>query len=77
MSDSPPGGPDVPRGIALMTAGCALLTVNDAIMKSLTHGYPTGETIFVRGLFVAIPIALLVVRGGGTGGGERALHPPP
>ena len=65
MSDSPPGGPDVPRGIALMTAGCALLTVNDAIMKSLTHGYPTGETIFVRGLFVAIPIALLVFRGGG------------
>ena len=48
-----------------MTAGCALLTVNDSIMKSLTAGYPTGETIFVRGLFVAIPIALLVHRGGG------------
>ncbi len=48
-----------------MTAGCALLTVNDSIMKSLTDGYPTGETIFVRGLFVALPIALLVYRGGG------------
>ena len=65
MSDSPPAASDVPRGILLMTAGCALLTVNDSIMKSLTAGYPTGETIFIRGLFVAIPIALLVVRAGG------------
>ena len=65
MSDSPSAASDVPRGILLMTAGCALLTVNDSIMKSLTAGYPTGETIFVRGLFVAIPIALLVHRGGG------------
>lgn len=65
MSDSPPGSPGVSRAIILMTAGCALLTVNDSIMKSLTDGYPTGETIFVRGLFVAIPIALLVYRGGG------------
>ena len=65
MSDSPSAASGVPRSILLMTAGCALLTVNDSIMKSLTVGYPTGETIFVRGLFVAIPIALLVVRGGG------------
>ena len=55
----------MPHGIMLMTAGCALLTVNDSIMKSLTAGYPTGETIFVRGLFVVVAIALLVVRGGG------------
>ena len=65
MSDSPPGNPGVSRAVILMTAGCALLTVNDSIMKSLTAGYPAGETIFVRGLFVAIPIALLVHRGGG------------
>ena len=65
MSDSPIGGPGATRGIMLMTAGCALLTVNDSIMKALTDGYPAGETIFVRGLFVALPIALLVYRGGG------------
>ena len=53
------------RGIVQMTAGCALITVNDSIMKSLTAGYPIGETIFVRGLFVAIPIAVLVFRSGG------------
>ena len=53
------------RGIVLMTAGCVLITLNDAVMKALTGSYPTGETIFVRGVFVAIPIALLVHRAGG------------
>ena len=66
MSDSPPGSPGVLRGIVLMTAGCALITVNDAIMKLLSGSYPPGESIFVRGLFVFIPIVLLVYRGGGV-----------
>ena len=65
MNDSPPGIPGVVRGCALMTAGCAVITVNDSIMKSLSGSYPIGESIFVRGLFVCIPIALLVYRGGG------------
>ena len=65
MSNPRPGSSGVSRAVVLMTAGCALLTVNDSIMKSLTTDYPTGQTIFVRGLFVAIPIALLVRRGGG------------
>lgn len=53
------------RGIVLMTVGCVLITVNDSVMKSLSGEYPPGESIFVRGLFVSIPIALLVYRGGG------------
>ena len=65
MNATPPGDPGALRAIALMSAGCVLITVNDSIMKSLTGTYPTGETIFVRGLFVFIPIALLVYRGGG------------
>ena len=53
------------RGVVLMTTGCALLTFNDALMKSLSVAYPLGETIFVRGLFVTIPVALMVYRSGG------------
>ena len=58
------------RGVVLMTVGCVLVTVNDAIMKLVAGVYPPGESIFVRGLFVSIPIALLVYRGGGL----RTLH---
>ena len=70
MNTSPPGTSGVLRGIVLMTAGCLLLTVNDSIMKWLTGDYPPGEAIFVRSLFVAIPVALLAYRAGGL----RALR---
>ena len=53
------------RGVVLMTVGCVLITVNDMVMKMLSGSYPPGETIFVRGVFVSIPIAVLVYRGGG------------
>ena len=65
MNISPPGTPGVLRGIVLMTAGCVVITVNDGIMKWLTGDYPPGEVIFVRGLFVAVALALLVYRAGG------------
>ena len=65
MNPSPSGTRGVLRGIVLMTAGCVVITVNDAIMKWLTGDYPPGEVIFVRGLFVAVPLALLVYRAGG------------
>ena len=65
MNASPPGTSGVVRGVVLMTAGCVLITLNDTVMKALSGGYPPGETIFVRGVFVAIPIALLVYRAGG------------
>ena len=65
MNDSPPGMSGVLRGVVLMTVGCVLVTVNDTVMKLLSGGYPPGETIFVRGVFVSIPIALLMYRGGG------------
>ena len=65
MTTSPSAASGVLRGAVLMTTGCALLTLNDSVMKSLSGSYPPGESIFVRGLFVAMPIAVLVYRGGG------------
>ena len=48
-----------------MVGGGALLTANDTLLKWLTGGYPVGEIMFVRGLFVMVPIAFLVWRAGG------------
>ncbi len=54
------------NGIVCMVLGSALLTMNDAILKWLTAGYPVGELMFLRGLFVALPITLLAWRDGGV-----------
>lgn len=53
------------RGIVFMLLGAALLTVNDTVLKWLTGGYPTGQIMFMRGIFVVLPVALLVWRAGG------------
>ncbi len=52
------------RGIMFMIIGAALLTANDSLLKWLTSGYPIGQIIFQRGLFVLIPISILVWRAG-------------
>ena len=65
MNDSPSRTPGVMRSIVLMMIGCVLITLNDTVMKALSGDYPPGQTIFVRGVFVAIPLALIVYRGGG------------
>ena len=53
------------RGIAFMLLGGALLTMNDAVLKWLTGDFPVGQIIFMRGLFVFLPVSLLVWRQGG------------
>jgi len=53
------------RGIAAMVAGVALLTLQDAVIKALTAAYPIGEILFVRGLFVFVPVALFARCAGG------------
>ena len=58
------------RGMALMLLGAVVLTSSDAVSKSLTARYPVGELIFLRGLFVMVPV-LLVVR---ARGGFAALN---
>ena len=52
-------------GILCMVAGTALLTMSDAILKWLSAGFPVGELLCLRGIFVAIPIAFLARREGG------------
>jgi drug/metabolite transporter (DMT)-like permease len=42
-----------------------LLTANDGILKWLTGGYSTGQIMFVRGLFVFIPISFFIWWAGG------------
>ena len=53
------------KGIACMIGGAAFLTLNDGVMKWMTASYPVGEVIFIRSLFVLIPVALLAWRAGG------------
>lgn len=60
-----------PRAIACMIGGGALLTLQDAIMKWMTASYPIGEVLFLRGVFVFLPIAWLAWRAGGV----RAIRP--
>jgi len=48
-----------------MLAGAALLTCNDALIKSLAGRYPVGELLFFRGFFVWPWIFLIAWRLGG------------
>lgn len=57
--------PNGPKGMALMTVGIGLITINDALMKLANEGLPLGETLAFRGAFVWIPILLFVWRAGG------------
>jgi len=48
-----------------MVAGCALVTLNDTILKWLTTDLPVGEIMCLRGVFVFLPIVLLAAHEGG------------
>ena len=48
-----------------MVAGMALLTLNNAFLKTLTLDYPPGQLITLRAAFVFIPIAILAWHAGG------------
>jgi len=48
-----------------MVAGCALVTLNDSILKWLTADYATGQIMAVRGLFVLLPVLALARWEGG------------
>ncbi|MEJ0071644.1 MAG: DMT family transporter [Pseudomonadota bacterium] len=53
------------RGMGLVLLGAVVLTTSDAVSKALTERYPVGELIFLRGLFVMVPVLLLVRARGG------------
>jgi drug/metabolite transporter (DMT)-like permease len=53
------------RGIVLMLSGLLLLTLNDATAKWLTTGYPVPQVISLRGIFILIPLAIVIYWRGG------------
>ena len=48
-----------------MLAGGALLTLSDAVVKSLTPFYPTGQILFYRASFIFLPILVFTWWSGG------------
>lgn len=48
-----------------MLVGCALLTANDALLKSLVESIPVGQVIGVRAVFALGVVLLLAPRAGG------------
>ena len=53
------------RAIVCMLLGVVLLSLNDALIKSLTQDYPVGEILFLRGVFVCPWIMVFAWRAGG------------
>lgn len=67
---TPPGGSrvtDAPgKAILFALTGGAILTLQDAFLKTLTADYPTGQLLSIRSLFVYIPILVFAMRAGGV-----------
>lgn len=53
------------RGIAFMLAGTFFMSLNNAVLKYMSAGYPAGQVLFMRGSFIFIPIAIFIWRAGG------------
>lgn len=53
------------RGIAFMLAGTLFMSLNNAVLKHMSEGYPAGQVLFMRGSFIFIPIAILIWHAGG------------
>ena len=53
------------RGIAFMLAGTFFMSLNNAVLKYMSAGYPAGQVLFMRGTFIFIPIAIFIWRAGG------------
>ena len=48
-----------------MLLGGLIMTANNAILKWLSTGYPPGQIMFIRGVFIWLPIAYFIARSGG------------
>ncbi len=55
----------VAPAILCMLCGAAVLTLNDALIKGLAERYPTGQLLFIRGVFVWPWILVFALRSGG------------
>ena len=64
--NAPRSRSDLPgRAICHMLLGTALITLNDTAMKAVVMEHPLAQSILVRGLFVLLPLSVLVYRAGG------------
>jgi drug/metabolite transporter (DMT)-like permease len=63
------------RGIIAMLAAMAVFVVNDTLIKFAAASLPTGETIFIRGVFMALLCGILVVHSGLLWALPQALSP--
>jgi drug/metabolite transporter (DMT)-like permease len=54
-----------------MLLGSALLISNDAVLKWMTGNYHVGQLMFCRGVFIGLPLAILIWRAGGL----KSLRP--
>jgi drug/metabolite transporter (DMT)-like permease len=48
-----------------MLLGSAFLISNDAVLKWMTGNYHVGQLLFCRGIFIGLPLAILIWRAGG------------
>ena len=53
------------QGILFMLAGSFFMSLNNAILKWLSAGYPAGQILFLRSAFIFIAIGFFVWRAGG------------
>jgi drug/metabolite transporter (DMT)-like permease len=65
MAPLPERRTEVAPAITCMLVGAGVLTLNDGLIKALAATYPTGEVLFIRGVFVWPWILLLAMRSGG------------
>lgn len=65
LAPAPGRQSEVAPAIACMLVGSAVLTLNDALIKSLAADYPTGQLLFIRGAFVWPWILVFAMRSGG------------
>ena len=64
------------RGIAAMLASTAVFVLNDTLLKIATEALPTGEAIFLRGLFTTLFCFALFARHGSPGTLQQHIVSP-
>ena len=53
------------QGIAFMLAGSFFMSLNNAVLKWLSAGYPAGQILFLRSAFIFVAIGFFIWRAGG------------
>ena len=65
MTEVPQRRTEVAPAVLCMLGGTATLVLNDGLIKGLAETYPTGQLLFIRGMFVWPWILLFAMQSGG------------